>query len=479
MQCDGFIQRRVRPMCIGPNLHQIAAAFEFRVNRAKTPRQLKVISRHHVVHDARCRLLHIDGRVVAGLGQRARQHDMAIQYRPRRIGNWVLLVVTLRQHRIKGGDGTNTVETIAATLHQLRQLGKARWRVTFGGGRLADGQRDFTLRHGIAGQRVHQQQHMLAVVSEALGNGRGIGRTLQAQQWRSVSRCRHNHRSGTPLRAQNIFNKFLDLTATLTNQAHHNDISFGVARHHAQQHALAHTRPGKQANTLAAANRQQRVDGAYASVQSLAHRCTVHCIDGFAVQWLGYDVGDGSHAIHGQSLGIHYATQQSVAQGQTQHASVCRHTGRRRFTQPRHRNICRRRSHAGSAGQPMDIAGGHQKCALPSKTYDLGKNRWARLHGHHTLRPNGHADASGLQHQTRQPGQGAANFQRTVVRDSVACARQIVGPDAGDFIRHFSRRHGAPPRSIPGPAWPQTGSSVSRWCRRPRCLRPPPGSRHG
>ena len=51
-------------------------------------------------------------------------------------------------------------------LQQPRQLGEHRRRIALGGRRLAGGQADLALRHGEAGDRIHQHQHVLAVVAE-------------------------------------------------------------------------------------------------------------------------------------------------------------------------------------------------------------------------------------------------------------------------------------------------------------------------
>ena len=84
------------------------------------------------------------------------------------------------------------MQAVAAALHQLGQLRKARWRVALGGRRLANRQGDLALGHGIARQRIHEQQHMLALVAEMLGHRRGVGRALHAQQRRCVGgRCHH------------------------------------------------------------------------------------------------------------------------------------------------------------------------------------------------------------------------------------------------------------------------------------------------
>ena len=197
-----------------------------------------MLSTDHVVHDTRCRLFNINRREVPHLGQRTRQDDMSIQNGTGCIGNRILLIVALGEHGVESGDRTHPMQTITTALHQRGQLGKARWRIALGGRWLTDGQRDLTLRHGIARERIHQQQYMLALVPKMLSHRSGIRRPLHTQQRRGVGR-RSNHHSTPPiLSTQNIFNEFFDLAAPLPNQPHHDHISLGIARHHAQQHTL-------------------------------------------------------------------------------------------------------------------------------------------------------------------------------------------------------------------------------------------------
>ena len=127
---------------------------------------------------------------------------------------------------------------------------------------------------------------MLALVAEMLGNGRGVAGALHAQQRRRIGGSGHDHRTTAVLGAQNVLDEFLDLAAALADQAHNDHIGPGVARHHAQQHGLAHARARKQAQTLAAACKQgvQRLD---TGIERLAHRVAVHGIDGVAVQHPG------------------------------------------------------------------------------------------------------------------------------------------------------------------------------------------------
>ena len=133
-----------------------------------------------VVHHAGGRLRNINRRVMPFFCQRARQDNVSIQDRASRIGNRVLLVITFGQHRVKSRDGAAARRAITAALNQLGKARKARRWIAFGGGRLANGQRDFSLRHGITRQGIHQKQNMLALIPEILCDGAGVGGTLQA-----------------------------------------------------------------------------------------------------------------------------------------------------------------------------------------------------------------------------------------------------------------------------------------------------------
>ena len=106
---------------------------------------------------------------------------MAVEDRARGVGNRVLLVIAFGQYRIERGDGAAAADAVPRALNQRRELGEDRRRVAFGRGRLADGQRNLTLRHRVAGQGVHNQQHVLAPVAEIFRNTRGVGGTLHTQ----------------------------------------------------------------------------------------------------------------------------------------------------------------------------------------------------------------------------------------------------------------------------------------------------------
>ena len=68
----------------------------------------------------------------------------------------VLLVVTFRQHGVDGGHRSRAF-AVACAFDQFGDHAECRWRITFGGGRFAEREGDFPLRHRVAGQGIHQQ----------------------------------------------------------------------------------------------------------------------------------------------------------------------------------------------------------------------------------------------------------------------------------------------------------------------------------
>ena len=144
---------------------------------------------------------------------------------------------------------------VAGALDQLRQAREHRRRIALGRRRLADGERDLALRLREAGQRVHDQQHVGALVAEILGDRRRQPGAVQAHQRRMVGRRRDDHRARQAVAAEDALDEFLHFAAALADQADDDDVGRGVARHHAQQHALADAAAGEQADALAPARR--------------------------------------------------------------------------------------------------------------------------------------------------------------------------------------------------------------------------------
>ncbi len=295
----------------------------------------------HLRHDPADRSLDIDGRVVPFLGQAPGQHEVAIKHAARRIGDRVLLVVTFGQHRVERSDRAAPRFAVASTLDQLGQLGEHRGWIATGGGRLADGQGDLALGLGETGQRIHQQQDVLALVAEVLGNARAVHRGAQAHQRRVIRRRSHHHRALEPLLTEDVLDELLHLPPPLTDQADHDDLGLGEACHHTQQHRLTNTSTGKQAQALAAADGKQAVDAADTDIQRLADRVTVERVDDRAVH---------RHPI----LGLHSALAVQRTAGAVKHPAEHAHAhGQAAAVVQRY--------HAGAGRQADDAADRHQE----------------------------------------------------------------------------------------------------------------------
>lgn len=131
-------------------------------------------------------------------------------------------VVAFHQHGIQGGDGT--LVGVARALHELGQFGKHRRRKSPPGGRLTRRQTDFTLGSAETGDRVHHQQHALALIAEIFGNGRGrIGR-LEPLHGRTVGGGHHQHGLLAAFRADIMLDEFPHFAPAFANQGQHADI---------------------------------------------------------------------------------------------------------------------------------------------------------------------------------------------------------------------------------------------------------------
>ena len=89
---------------VGAQLDQVARLVVARQQLARAPRRGHVLAAGHAAHHARDRALDVDGREVPGLGQLARQHDVAVEDAARRVGDRVLRVVAFAEHGVEGGD---------------------------------------------------------------------------------------------------------------------------------------------------------------------------------------------------------------------------------------------------------------------------------------------------------------------------------------------------------------------------------------
>ena len=94
----------IRARLVRSDAHQILRA---RIDRHQLAHQrglLAVLLSSHGGHQPADRVQHLDGRIPALGGQRARKHDMPVEQRAHRIHQRILLIVALHQHGIKRRD---------------------------------------------------------------------------------------------------------------------------------------------------------------------------------------------------------------------------------------------------------------------------------------------------------------------------------------------------------------------------------------
>ena len=158
---------------------------------------------------------------------------------------------------------------------------------TLSGWAVPGGQPDFALRHCQPGYRIHHQQDAGALVAEIFRHRQRHETGAHAQRRRPLGSGADHHRAFASVRPQLFFEKAAHLAIAFADHADDRDIGGIVARHGAQQSALADSAAPENAETLPLSARQQTVDGADAGDQRLGDVFAVERIAGLAVQTVG------------------------------------------------------------------------------------------------------------------------------------------------------------------------------------------------
>ena len=232
------------PGCVGAELDQVArlvvAAPAAGAGGAPPPRARAVAT---LVITREIERLDVDGRVVAGLGQLARQHDVAVEDAARGVGDRVLLVVAFAQHGVEGGDRAAR----RAGRCRCARPAAAAWRSSSAGSPWWPAARRWPARSRAAPSRSASGDPSAAARA---GRGRGSARRSRWRSWRPACAPAAARRPARPRRreraqaflAEDVLDELLDLAAALADQADHDHVGRGVARHHAQQHATCRRR---------------------------------------------------------------------------------------------------------------------------------------------------------------------------------------------------------------------------------------------
>ncbi len=189
---------------------------------------------------------------------------------------------------LKSSPSTRTVKNpvmepraeISGALEHLGQQIEDRWRVAFLAGRFAGGETDLALGHGKAGNRIHDQEHVGSLVAEVFGDGQGDEAGADAQRRGALAGGADHDGTFAALGAELVFEEAADLAIAFADHGDHGDVGRIVARHGAEQRALADAAAAENADALALSARQQRVDGADAGDQGLGDVLAVERVGG-------------------------------------------------------------------------------------------------------------------------------------------------------------------------------------------------------
>src|SRR6185437_3390097 len=100
---------------------------------------------------------------------------------------------------------------------------------------------------------------------------------------------------------ERALDEFLNFTAAFADQPDHDDVRAGIARHHAEEHALADAGAGEQAEPGAAPDGEQRVDRAHADIERRVDQGALHRIDRAAEQGHAFLATEPALAVDGHA----------------------------------------------------------------------------------------------------------------------------------------------------------------------------------
>ncbi len=175
---------------------------------------------------------------------------------------------------------------------------------------------------------------------------------MQSHQRRVIGRGCDDYGAAAILRSENALDEFLHFASALADQRDDDDIRARVASHHSQQHALADTASGKQADALAATDGQERVDRAHPHIQRLRDGLSLQRVDGPASEaHRGFTV-DWAQAVE-RRRGSVYDSSEKLGPDSDRSGALTRHD-------------------TGAGAQSVRVACRHQEQPVAGEPDDLG-----------------------------------------------------------------------------------------------------------
>ncbi len=294
----------------------------------------------------------LDCGILVFRGEAAAEQNMAVENGARAIADRIVPVVAFGQHGVKAGN--RAVFVAARLLEHHGQKAEDRWRITARRRRFADGEAHFALRHGQAGEGIHEQEHMLALIAKMGGDGVGGEGRLDADKRRLIRRGHDDHAAFERFGTEVLLDELEDFTTAFADQR--DDVDFGgaVAADHAKETAFPHAAAGEDAETLAAPAGGKGVHHAHAGGQGFADASTTGRIRDLAHDVLfGMVRGQRAQVVQRAAEGIENAAQDFLAD--------------------RHLQGTAGGSHGGADGNSLELFPGHQQHAAIAETDDFGE----------------------------------------------------------------------------------------------------------
>jgi hypothetical protein len=106
-------------------------------------------------------------------------------------------------------------------------------------------------------------------------NGRGGHGGAHPHERRLIGSGNNEHGPRESFRTKRAFDEFADLAPALSNEADYRQVRIGIPRHDADERALAHAGPAKDADTLSATHGEQSIHGSDSCSQGALNRLAI------------------------------------------------------------------------------------------------------------------------------------------------------------------------------------------------------------
>ena len=254
---------------------KVAGILELGDHLAQLQDQLLLLGGQDGSRQPRDRRQHVHGRISALLGNRAVEHDVAVQRAADAVGDGIVVIVAVDEHGEDAGDRARALLSGPRPLQQPRQVAEHARRIAARHRRLAGGEGHVARRMGVARHRVDDEQDVLAVVAQMLGDAHRRLRRKAAHHRAFIAR-RHDGNRARFLAAERVLQELAHLPSALADEGQDGRVEARRARQHRQQRGLADAGARKDADPLPGTKRGEEVDHADPRLHRLADPLPAH-----------------------------------------------------------------------------------------------------------------------------------------------------------------------------------------------------------